>query len=518
MENEHITYTYELLDSAIELFSQPLLSHQIAKYSFEVFIKMLALQETALFLEESENYSLIQQQLYALTGWEVPFTEKLKELPIFHAGIMTHHWDRWFAEDWIATFQPKLVIPLVMKHRLFGWIVSKGTKTGELNNEQLHIAHSLMYLVHSALERSEQHQALKDLQHQFEKNLYAMMALQTFTTSLLTQNSTETLYDQAVDAFSELARSRITSLTVWDDWRQRLVVVAYHNQMSPQKKYGEFYLRDTTDVPLIGRLYELGKDDDVLNSIFTSTTDFTLLSAKYIIFLGKERILGFVTLSESVVIEQNERLFETIQLLASITYLAIVQARRWEEVIRQRDINERKVHVLSTLHHLTENLGRCSDLNELLSLTRHTLIAHAKVEKMFIAFKNHGQLQIQISEGVPTDYTVPDQSLEKWFLENNTTIYDFTIEGANNWLSAINFPIDNQTNCLIAVPFWHHCMDDLTIQEDEVHAGLLGCLCVMAVEGGLSEDYFLMIDTIAHNLQPFLMFLGHYEEELTLSE
>ena len=506
MENEHITYTYELLDSAIELFSQPLLSHQIAKYAFDVFIKMLALQETALFLEESESYLLIQQQLYTVSDWVVQYTEKLKDLPIFHAGIMTHNWDRWFADDWIKTFQPKLVIPLVMKHHLFGWIVSKGTVTGELNIEQLHIAHSLMYLVHSALERSEQYQALKDLQHQFDKNLYAMMALQTFTTSLLTQNSTEILYNQAVDAFSELARSRITSLTVWDDWRQRLVVVAYHNQMSPKKQYGEFYLRDITDVQLIGRLYEIGKDDDVLNSIFTSTTDFTLLSTKYIIFLGKERILGFVTLSESAVIEQDERLFETIQLLASITYLAIVQARRWEEVTRQRDINERKVHVLSTLHHLTENLGRCSDLDELLSLTRHTLLAHAKVNKMFIAIKDHGQFQIPISEGLPTDYVMVDPSLENWFLENDMTIYDYTIEGANQWLSEINFPQDNQTNCLIAVPFWRHHRDESLIQDDGVRDELLGCLCVMAVEGGLTEDYFLMIDTIAHNLQPFLMF------------
>ncbi len=508
MEDDSLTQSYITLKRSIEQFSQPLLPNQIALYAYDMFMSVLDLQTTALFLMEENGFKLVKQQVYGVDERTVLRTRNLVELPLYHAGLMTHHWERWFSADWLETYEPVLIVPLIMKHSLYGWIVSKGNAAGQLDKERLRLAHTLLYLVQSALERSEQQQTIVDLQQQFEKNRYTLMALQTFTASLLTQNSLTTLYDQAVDAFSELARSSVTSLAVWDEFRQRLVVVAFHDHLHRRRQYSEFFLRDNDVTPLLGSFYDMMKDGDILGQIFVSLDDFASLSAKYVILLGKTNVLGFVTLSDSTVLEQDLHFFETIQLLASITYLAILQARRWEELTLQRDLNQHKVQALTTLHHLTENLGLCGDLEELLALVTHTLTVHAKVTRMCIVLQDQNQFAVKSSVGLPPDFVMLDKVLTHFFTETDSTIYDYTAEGAMAWLDGLDIPQDTVTNCLIAVPFWRHQAREFWRPADrpKVYDHLYGCLCVMGMQDGLSEEHFLMIDTIAHNLQPFLRF------------
>jgi transcriptional regulator with GAF, ATPase, and Fis domain len=507
MEKYQLTRSHTILHRAIELFSQPLLSHQIAKYAYEIFSEMLSLKEKALFLSSEDGFSLVQQQGYDIPAWVVSQTSQLKELPVLHAGFVRHHWGRWFAQDWIDAFQPALVIPLVMKQKLFGWIVAKGTISGTFDEEKMQLAHTLLYLVQSALQSSEQQHELEQLQQQFNKNLYTLMGLQTYTTSLLTQTSLDDLYERAVDAFGELARSTITSLAVWDELRDRLVVVAYKDNSYRHKQYGEFFLQQEDMSKFTGRLYEFGKDNEYLDQIFTSSRDFSLLSAKYIILLGKENLVGFVTLSDSPVIEQDENFFETIQLLASITYLAIMQARRWEEVILQRDINHRKVQALSTLHLLTSNLGQCCDLDELMTLIAHTLTLYAKVNRMFLVLQTHEHFEVKSSLGMKPDLEISTEVMDKWIPALDSTICEYTSEGANKWLENLDIAPDTDTNCLIVVPFWRHRIkENWDLDQQSQSADFLGCLCIMGVQGGLSEEVYMVIDTIAHNLQPFLLF------------
>ncbi len=507
MENEYIGQTCISLDKVIELFSQPLLSHQIANYAYEILTEMISSGAIALFLETQGGFSLTQQHSYPFSTWCVPYNSNLHHLPTYHAGIVTHNWERWFPLDWIEAFHPSVLIPLAMKQTLFGWIVCSERATKQWDKVQLEFAQSLLLLVQSALERNEQQQKITDLQSQFDKTIYSMMVLQTYTTSLLTQNSLQTLYRQAVDAFSELARSQVTTLAVWDDLRQCLMVVAFQDQLSGRKQYKEFILHDGDYGRLIDKLYEFGKDDEQLNRIFTSIDDFSDLSAKYMILLGKEQILGFVTLSDSSVIEQDTRFFETIQLLASITYLAIVQAKRWKELVWERDSNEQKMRVLSTLHYLMENLGQCNDLEELLNLTTSTLMIHAKVTRMFIVLQDHSQFVVKASIGLRPDFHVPESVLSHWFLDTDCSIYDYTSEGAKAWLEGLNYPQDDASNCLVIVPFWRHRNPDIEeLNEQILLSNLIGCLCVMGVSEGLSEETQLTIETISHNLHPFIRF------------
>ncbi len=507
MTIDKLSHAYVTLDRAVEQFSQPLLPDQIAFFAYKTFIEVLDLHATALFLSADHRYYLADQQYYDTSVQEVPLTQQLRDLPVFHAGLIMHHYERWFPQKWIDDYEPTLIVPLVIKDSLYGWIVSKGNTESGLDDDRLSLAHTLLYLVQSALEKSEQQQTLVNMQKQFDKHRYTMMALQTYTASLLTQNSLAALYEQAVDAFSELTRSTQTALAVWDEFRQRLILVAFRDLLSRRKLYSEFFLCDDSASHHLGRLYDLTKDRSLLERIFVSLDYFEDLSAKYVILLGKEKVLGFVTLSDSGVLEEDDRFFETIQLLASITYLAILQARRWEEVILQRDLNERKVQTLSTLHHLTENLGLCNDLEELLALTTQTLTVHAKVTRMWIALRNQDQvLDIKFSIGMNENFFMSDEVMMQLFADSDATVYDYTAAGAYAWLDGLDIPQDEATNCLIAVPFWRSQILDFWHSSEQKTQDLFGCLCVIGVDGELTEEHYLMIDTIAHNMKPFLRF------------
>ena len=126
---------------------------------------------------------------------------------------------------------------------------------------------------------------------------------------------------------------------------------------------------------------------------------------------------------------------------------------------------------------------------------------------MFLVLQTHEHFEVKSSLGMKPDLEISTEVMDKWIPALDSTICEYTSEGANKWLENLDIAPDTDTNCLIVVPFWRHRIkENWDLDQQSQSADFLGCLCIMGVQGGLSEEVYMVIDTIAHNLQPFLLF------------
>ncbi len=500
---------HEALVKAVEIFSQPLLEDQIAQYAFSLFNEIFTMEQAYLFVRRGEMFHLIQVDHAEMQRFREPVTDRLERFPLFHAGLLTHDFAKWFSEELITTFSPKLLIPLSMNQTLFGWILTSSQVIDRNHAQEWQLAHSMLYLIQSALQRSEQQKQLESLYQIRDKNMYTMLALHTYTASLLTQTSLELLYQQAVDAFRELVRSEVVSLAIWDDTRQHLGLVAYHNERSPLRFYTEFHLKQTQTQNYTGRLFDLTEDAELLSKLFVSIEEFQRLSTRYVILLGKESIIGLVTLSDSEILGKDRDFFEIIRLLASITYLSIMQTRSWLALTVEKESSDRKYQALMLLNQVTQSLGQCLDLEELLSLLMTTLTLSAHVTKVFILLHQNQEIIMYSSIGLPEQFQVSQATLNTWLTYQDMTLFDYTHEGAVSWFHGEIDESDEAINCFLMIPWWRYrASSNETFDESLIPEDYLGCIGILGMDNGMTEDMQIMIETISLHIKPFLQYFN----------
>lgn len=492
----------DALLQAIDFFTQKFSINQLSSYAFEFTNQILSLHSSALFIRTEKGFELVKVNNYDIDQYFIEDSSKLQRIATFYGNIMTTSFANYFEKKDIETFEPKLIIPLIIKDILYGFIISKGKLEEEISKEDLIMSKALMQLINNSLESSQNLMELQHTNNQLDQKIFNLFSINHSSRILLSELDLNKLYALATDIFSELTSSRITSFGLYDEIKDKIVLRGYKDVFSANKLQLDF--------ELLNNLYKGYKvvfhyteDKELLQRIFKNYDDFKHLDSEYIILIVKERVLGFVTISKPV----NDRaydqaLFELIESLAASTYISFKNAIYFNEIDRQRRSTQQKLHTLTNLNTLIRNINSCATIDELCDISIKTLHYSFGIKKAFIALKDKDTYVVKNHAGFELHSNILETN-NKWEDINSNSFVSYLSCNANEYLPKQLLEDIGETNCLVINPIGNSNTD---FTEE---LGPLGYIVVLQTQQNLKEEEVLLIETMSNSIAPVV---NHLQE------
>jgi hypothetical protein len=490
-------HRYDALLQAIDFFTQKFNLSQLSCYAFEFTNQILSLNSSALFIKKEDCFELVEVKNYNIDQYFIEDNIKLQRIATFYGNVMTSGFDTYFEKKDIDAFQPKLIIPLIIKDLLYGFIITKGKETGSIDDDDLLMSKALMQLINNSLESSKN---LIDLQHtnnQLDQKIFNLFSINHSSRILLSEFDLNRLYALATDIFSELTSSRITSFGLYDEIKDKIVLRGYKDVFSANKHQIDFELL-MSSYKGYKVVFHYQDDKELLQSIFKNYEDFKYMNAEYIILIVKEKVLGFVTISKPV----NDRaydqaLFELIESLAASTYISFKNAIYFNEIDRQRRSIQQKLHTLTNLNTLIRNINSCATIEELCDISIKTLHYSFGIKKAFIALKEKDTYVIKNHVGFELHSNILETN-DRWTIINNNSFVSYMSYEASNYLSKYLIDDIGTSNCLVINPI-------STGNEDlDDSCEPIGYIIVLQTSQSLREEEVLLIETMSNSISPIV--------------
>lgn len=491
-------YRHEALLYAINFFTQSFRSKQIIKYAFDFSNEILTLYSSALFLKENDSFIMKAKQNYDVKEYIIEGMEKLNNLALFHGDIIKSDFEEYFTKEEIEIFNPSLMIPLIERDRVIGFIISKGKVIGKFNEDDYTIASALMKLVNKSLESRTMLKELESKNKELDLQIYNLFFINQTAKTLLSELNINTLYTLCTDIIGEVTCSKITTFGLYDEIRDRIVIKGYRDIFTFQSQHVEFKLNEIT-YTRGNVILHIEKDKDIISKIFKNWKEFQKFDTEYIILIVKEKILGFVTISNPVNDrEYNKLMFELIESLSSTIYISITNARLFKTINEQKKTIEKKYNVLNKLNKLLKGINNSLDPIELCSKVMKTLNIGFNIEKAFIALRDDDRFSIVKASGCDIEGLNLERN-EAWSeVHSEEIIYEYTGEAGLKYIESDILEKIGESSCLIISPIR---VREFSLDDE---ANILGYIVVLKTRQSLAQDEILLIDTISNSIAPII--------------
>lgn len=495
----------DALLQAIDFFTQKFSMSQLSNYAFEFTNRILSVSSSALFIKTENSFELVKEKNYNIDQYCIEDSSKLQRIATFYGNVMTTSFNNYFEEKDLEVFGPQLIIPLIIKDLLYGFIVTNSRTDEAISQDDLIMSKALMQLINNSLESSKNLMDLQYTNNQLDQKIFNLFSINHSSRVLLSELDLNKLYSLAIDIFSELTSSRITSFGLYDEIKDKIVLRGYKDVFSTTKRQVDF--------DLVDNFYEGYKvvfhyleDKELLQGIFKNYEDFKCLDSEYIILLVKEKVLGFVTISKPV----NDRaydqsLFDLIESLAASTYISFKNAIYFNEIDRQRKSIQQKLHTLTNLNALIKNINSCVKIEELCDLSIKTLHYSFGIKKAFIALKENNHYLIKKHVGFELNNDTLETN-DMWVNAYQSSVVSYLSHDAIEYLPKYLVEDIGSTNCLVINPISSSNAD---IDQDQ---GPLGYMVVLETMQNLKEEEVLLIETLANSISPIVNHLQELTE------
>jgi hypothetical protein len=492
----------DALLQAIDFFSQKFSMSQLSNYAFEFTNQILSLESSALFIHAKDGFHLVKVKNYDISQYIIENTSKIQRIATFYGNVMTTDFHHFFEEKDLEVFTPQLIIPLLAKDLLYGFIITKGNVDDSISQDDLTMSKALMQLINNSLESCKNLIDLQHTNHQLDQKIFNLFSINHSSRMLLSELDLHKLYSLAIDIFSELTSSRITSFGLYDEIKDRIVLRGYKDVFSATKLQMDFELANSTyDGYKV--VFHYKKDKDLLHEIFKNYQDFKHLDSEYIILIVRERVLGFVTISKPV----NDRaydqaLFELIESLAASTYISFKNAIYFNEINRQKKSIQQKLHTLTNLNILIRNINSCVTIEELCDISIKTLHYSFGIKKAFIVLKDKDTFVIKNHVGFKLHDNKLDRST-RWDDIVQNPVASYISYNTADYFSKSLLEDIGTSNCLVIHPI---SISNTDLEEDQEP---LGYIVVLEAADTLKEEEVLLIETMSSSISPIV---NHLQE------
>ena len=118
----------EKILTSVDYFSQFLSLEQILSYGYEFFHDTLGLKASAIYYLDDDTYKLVSKIVddYDIKLKEHKKNDKINNIATLYGRILYENFQKYFDEDFVDYFDPELIIPLIVKDKLYGFIISDG--------------------------------------------------------------------------------------------------------------------------------------------------------------------------------------------------------------------------------------------------------------------------------------------------------------------------------------------------------------------------------------------------------
>jgi hypothetical protein len=498
-------HRYDALLQAIDFFTQKFNINQLSDYAFEFTNEVLSLDSSALFIKVEDSFRLVKEKNYNIDEYIIQDTSKLQRIATLYGNVMTSGFDNYFDKQDIEIFDTKLIIPLIIKDLLYGFIITKDYSDESTGHDNMPMSKALMQLINNSLESSKNFMDLQHTNNQLDQKIFNLFSINHSSRMLLSELDINKLYALAIDIFSELTSSRITSFGLYDEIKDKIVLRGYRDVFSSSKYQIDFELLNSS-YKGYKVVFHYHDDKELLQGIFKNYEDFKLLDAEYIILIVKDRVLGFVTISKPV----NDRaydqaLFELIESLAASTYISFKNAIYFNEIDRQRRSTQQKLHILTNLSTLIRNINSCISIEELSDITIKTLHYSFGIKKAFIALKEKDNYIINNYVGFELHCNVLDIN-SKWQSIGAGSYVSYTADLAIDYLPQSLLADAETNNCLVICPI---AIGNTDLEDNH---SPLGYIVVLQTPRNLREEEVLLIETMANSIAPAIKHLQEIKQ------
>lgn len=505
-DNTNKLYRHEALLYAIDFFSQGFDIGQIAKHAFDFINEILTLNSTAIFLREDKEFILYRSKNYGLESYKIRVSNRLKSIAQFHGNIIKEKFSSFLDDKDIKLFRPKLIIPLIVKDKILGFIISDGKVIGELDRSDYNIALTLMRLINKSLENTLYADELKQKNKELDLQVFNLFFVNQTTKTLLAELDIESVYSLCTDIIGEVTCSKITTFALYDEMKGNIAIKSYRDILSFTKSYIEFELiekkYDSNNIIL-----SYDRDKEKIKSIFKNWKDFEKLETEYIILIVKEDIVGFLTISKPVNDrEYNKLMFELVESLASIMYISINNANLFKLVNEQKHSIEKKFNILNKLSGIIKSINSSPSIETLCNRVMKTLNIGFGIEKGFVILKENEGYEIAETVGFDTEIKTIDKTHVWESIDSNGIIYEFSSMNMEKYFEKNLCKNVGESNCLVISPIE---MSNIGLEKEH---NILGYMVVLKMKKSLESEEIILIDTISGSIAPIIKQLNYNEK------
>jgi len=508
-------YRYSGLIQAIEYFSSVLTFEQVTDAAFDFVNELLMLEKCAVYARVDDSYVLEKSKGYpdGFLPPKIEYEENFQNLAMFHGTLLCERggMEKYFKKEILESLDICIIVPLIVAHRLYGFMFVSRKINGEFDGDDLIILEALMKLFNNALENFMRYDELRKVNNELDEKIFNLFAINQSSKALLSELSLEGLFSLSVDVFSELTQSASTGFVLYDEKSEKYTLRGYKDIFGK----GETVTLDLVPCPdtLIDPnriIIDLSSEADVryFNDLFhEGFGSFDALKARYIVLLLKEcELLGFVSLGLPVTgTEYKNSIFELIESLASATYIAVSNAKLFRRVVEQKAMMQNKLERLISLNNLIRNINSSIDRNALIDLTMKTLNISFGVERaLFCSYDRERNVFIsEMAIGIDTGrFEIrPNVYWKKVF--EGTTVYEVVESRIQNYLNKTVQKRIGHVSGVLIVP----------IYLDRFELEILGVLMIFKYNGLPinDEENLLTAETVAGHIAPLLKNLTDIE-------
>jgi len=388
-------YRYNGILEAISFFSNRLTYEQITHAAFDFVNELLTVNKSVLYLLQDNHFAKVKSRNLPQAPDIIPLNAKLKDFAVYVGNVVSgrNRLEAYFAVNILDKTEANLMIPLMLGHRLSGFILMSGRVSSDFNENDVFVSETLMNLFNNALESSSRLEELQKANRELDEKIFSLFAINQSAKAMLTEHRLDELNQLAVDVFSELTLSASTGFFLYDKKSEKYVLKAYRDVFHSDDEPSAIYLtlRPESKVQAGKQIVDISEEKDIayFSTLFMEGAEpLSALKARYVVFIfGKGgELLGFVTLGETISgAEYKQSTFELVDSLASYTYIALSNAMLIQVVNDQKKLLEMKLERLITLNQLIKNINSAQTCKQLIDLALETLTVSLGVENALIA-------------------------------------------------------------------------------------------------------------------------------------
>jgi hypothetical protein len=365
------TQHYRALINTIDFFSQRLHVDQIVTYGYKIFEDLTLPEQGAIFTLNEDEDLYVPRVTYGYPG-DLPniVTSEAHHAFASKNGFLLDKLEvqeRYFDREFLITHDIDMILPLILDDSLFGFIIAKeGKDTNGIKNREF--LNRFCDLLNLALEKAVSYDCTLKMKQEIDKRIFNLNSYSQTMKLLMTALDQNFIVDLCLDVVRELTASAVTSIAV-ERKQNQLDLVAYKDVLQGKACFLSLELRQDAQASEV--IYHVKRDREKLETIFRSCKPLEKLKAVYVVFIERERIIGCITIGESVSgATYDYQLLEQIRNLVSMMYIALDNAKQFTALTIERNKMSTQ---LSALNHLNRSIAIINGADSLEELCSHVV-------------------------------------------------------------------------------------------------------------------------------------------------
>jgi hypothetical protein len=268
----HSGNDYDKIIKAIDFFSQDLHEEQFSRYGYPFLHDLLNLKKSAFYLvkdfkNEESPYTLTHKINSTVDLEIINNSKKLKNLAVFHGRYLDSNFDQYFPESLLEQISINLIIPIINKSVLYGFIISEDQLAYQGRRDYLSVINTVINMSFSYIVN---HQILEERSTALRSEVYNLNMLTHLIAEIVSEKNLDNLYGLCIDSVRELTASAYTTVVFYDEISGKHITKASRDIIEHENLMLSYELNNK-EMKITEKIFDVEVDFEKLDKIFATS-------------------------------------------------------------------------------------------------------------------------------------------------------------------------------------------------------------------------------------------------------